>query len=201
MVMPGDPDATQPFPTTGPAGGPPGPPGPPIPPRHDDDDRRRLWIWALLALLIGVGVGVGIALVVSGDDDTGGGSTTTSSTSTTTSSTTTSSTTTTTAPPTTTTTAALAPPGPVTGVSAGPGGGSGEVTVQWNPTAGATSYRLYRSATAGSTGGVQANVTTTNYTDLPGGPAYYKVSAVNAGGVEGPLSAQVCGAPVAMSCP
>lgn len=206
MSMPQDPDATVPVaglgetqqipaaggaPPAGPRGGPP--PG-------DDDDRDRTWWWLLLGvLLVGAAIGVVIALLASGDDDGDRRTrrtTTTSSTSTTTSTTT--APTTTTQPPTTTT--APAAPGAVTGVSAGPGGGSGEVSVTWNPVAGAAQYRIYRSSSAGTSGSLVGTASGTSYVDTPGAVAYYQVAAVSGGGLEGARSSQVCGAPTGSSC-
>ncbi len=113
------------------------------------------------------------------------------------------------------------PPGVVTVVYSGPGGGSGEVMVTWAPTAGATGYRVYRSAVATGPFALSASYdvatgrTTVAFTDfyesiqiwqpqggdyldlqyieaISGDRAYFRVTAFNAGG-EGPSSAVVCG--------
>jgi hypothetical protein len=69
--------------------------------------------------------------------------------------------------------------------------GSGQIILSWDPTTGATSYKIYRSTSAGGEGTTPVATTTTNsYTDtgLTNGPPpvyYYKVAAVNSGGVSG----------------
>lgn len=198
MSIPQDPDATVPvaglgetqqIPATG--GGPPARPGGGSPP-GDDDDRDRTWWWLLLGvLLVGAAIGVAIALLASGNGD---GDRRTRRTTTTSSTSTTS----TTAAPTTTTVPAA--PAAVTGVSAGPGGGSGEVSVTWNPVAGAAQYRIYRSSSAGTSGSLVGTASGTSYVDTPGAVAYYQVAAVSGGGLEGSRSTQVCGAPTGSSC-
>jgi hypothetical protein len=183
-------DTTQAY--TPPTGGPPPPPG-----GYDEEEPtgRSWWTYALIALLLGALVGIGIAVAVSGDDKKEVSGTSTSSTSTSTTTTTTVTLPPSTSPPST----SPSPPGQVTGLSAGPGGGSGEVSLSWNAVPGATSYRIYRSSTSGVSGSLIATETDTDYTDVPGAPAYYQVSAVNAGG-EGPRSAEACGAPIGESC-
>jgi hypothetical protein len=113
------------------------------------------------------------------------------------------------------------PPGVVTVVYSGPGGGSGEVMVTWAPTAGATGYRVYRSAAATGPFALSASYdvatgrTTVAFADsyesiqiwqpqslgdndvqyveaIRGDRAYFRVTAFNAGG-EGPMSGVVCG--------
>ncbi len=74
---------------------------------------------------------------------------------------------------TTTTTAAPPPPagslpGAVSGVRAQPGGGSGEILVDWDATADATGYRVYRAATAGG-----SFVRSAKYTVASGATAVY----------------------------
>jgi hypothetical protein len=188
-------DATRPVPPVGP-GGPAG--GGPEEPGFYDEEGRPWWVYGIGALIAGVLVGALIALVLSGGDDKKPHATTTTSSSTSTSTSTTS--TSTTLPPTTTTTAPSAP-GQVTGLSAGPGGGSGEVSLTWNPVASATSYRIYRTATMGTNGSLIATVNKTSYTDVPGdGCWYYQVSAVDANGLEGERSHEAAGAPVGSSC-
>jgi hypothetical protein len=111
------------------------------------------------------------------------------------------------------------PPGAVSGVVAHPGGGSGEILVLWNTTAGATGYRVYRSDTADgpfapaasidvTTGvvtieygawyeyiGIGAEGSTTyRYTEAIGTFGYFRVTAFNAGG-EGPMSGLTCAEP------
>ena len=185
-------DVTQPVGPRGPAGGGPEEPG------FYDDERRPWWIYAGAALVAGVLVGGLIALVVGGGDDT---PRTARTTTTTTSSTSTTTTAPTTLPPTAPPTTAAQAPGQVTGLSAGPGGGSGEVSLTWNPVSGAVSYRIYRSSTMGTSGSLIATVNTTSYVDMPGGGAwYYQVSAVSSAGLEGQRSAEACGAAVGSSC-
>ncbi|MCE9621753.1 MAG: hypothetical protein K8R99_05340 [Actinomycetia bacterium] len=94
-------------------------------------------------------------------------STTTSAAATTTPSTsapttTTLATSTTTRPPSTTTTVAPAVPGRVSGVHAFPGGGSGEVAVNWNAEPDANGYRIYRSATPDGDFVLVADINVTN---------------------------------------
>jgi hypothetical protein len=190
-------EPTRPIGPQGP--GPGGPMGPgPEEPFYDDDPRRPWWIYALAALGAGILVGVLLAVLLSGDDDEepfGRGTTTTST-----------STTTTTLPPTTVAptappTTAATPPGQVTGLNAEAGAGSGEVRLTWNPVQGAVSYRIYRSSTMGTSGELIATDNDTEYIDVPGGGSwYYRVSAVNGAGLEGPRSEEECGAPVGSSC-
>jgi hypothetical protein len=190
------PDATQPV-TRVPAGPPPGPPpgGPEGPYDDEDPDRRSWWGLAAVILLLGILVGVGVALLAdSGDDDPADATTTTSS------STTTSSTTAATLPPPTSPPTVPAAPGQVTNVIAGPGGGSGEVSLEWDSVSGAVSYRIYRSFTQGTSGSLVATVDTTSYTDVPGQKSYYQVSAVGSGGLEGQRSVETCGAPTGEMC-
>lgn len=111
-------------------------------------------------------------------------------------------------------------PAPVTSVAAGPGGGSGEVSVGWRGSARATGFRVQRATTAGGpftttadydiasgTTTKAAGVTTVSYTDsggftyvdLPGmGAHYYRVVAYNSVGAA-PASVVVCGEPVGSS--
>jgi len=94
------------------------------------------------------------------------------------------------------TTANNPPPVP-TGLAATPG--AGQVMLQWNSSAGATSYRLSRSATSGAGYVLIATPTVTNFTDssVTGGTAYfYVVAAVNANGTSA-NSAQVSATPTA----
>ncbi len=125
--------------------------------------------------------------------------------------------TTTTVAPVTTTTRVAAPP-QVTGLTAQTGGGSGEVLVNWPPlpaSADVAAYRLYKRQSDGT----ELAPVTVAIADLdtepdgrfrvidafdtgpwrtvdPSGPRCYKVSAVSTGGLEGPQSAEACGAPV-----
>src|SRR3954469_11347278 len=71
----------------------------------------------------------------------------------------------------------------------------GKMSISWNQAAGATSYHVYRSTTAGGEGTTPIGSTTsTSYTDtgLTSGPVtryYYKVAAVNGSAVS-PQSAE-----------
>jgi hypothetical protein len=188
------PDATQPA-TRVPAGPPTDGPPPQGPYDDDDPDGRSWWGLAAVILLLGILVGVGVALLAdSGGDDPEDATTTTSS------STTTSSTTAATLPPPTSPPTVPAAPGQVTNVIAGPGGGSGEVNLEWDSVNGASTYRIYRSFTQGTTGSLVATVDTTSYTDVPGQKSYYQVSAVGSGGLEGQRSVETCGAPTGEMC-
>jgi hypothetical protein len=116
---------------------------------------------------------------------------------------------------------AVAVPGQVTGVTAGAGGGSGEILVSWDPVANATGYRVYRSSLpdgpfARSASFDVATGRTTIEAEFPyeyigiypswpqrfeyvdavpvDGPAYFKVTAFNSGGESAP-TAVVCGTP------
>lgn len=109
-------------------------------------DKRRWWRWAVAAVIVVALAAVAAFVIWGGDDEdttTTGESTTTERSTTTTS---TSSTTTTPTTDTTTTTPSGAVPGAVTVVTAGPGGGSGEVELDWDAVAGATGYRVLRGA-------------------------------------------------------
>jgi hypothetical protein len=113
-------------------------------------DRRR-WV---LVITLGAAVGVAavLALTWDRDDDGGTGALPPSTTDRPTSSTASATSTSTTAAPTTITTSGGpgAAPGAVQVISAGSGGGSGEVVVDWDAVAGATGYRVLR---AGATSG------------------------------------------------
>lgn len=111
----------------------------------------------------------------------------------------------------------VAPP-QVQGVAAGPGGGSGEVELTWSPVpspANGASYRLYKRQSDGTElppVSVSAEtleklpdgrLAVTDAVDMgpwltadPPGPRCYRVSAVSTAAVEGPASAEACGAPV-----
>jgi fibronectin type 3 domain-containing protein len=87
------------------------------------------------------------------------------------------------------------PPPVPTGLAATPG--AGQVMLQWNSSAGATSYRLSRSATSGAGYVLIATPTVTNFTDssVTGGTTYfYVVAAVNANGTSA-NSSQVSATP------
>lgn len=77
---------------------------------------------------------------------------------------------------------AAAPNGLIAGTS------KGQATLYWNPSVGATSYNVYRGTASGDELAIPiaTGVTTENYvnTGLTNGtPYFYKVAAVNAGGV------------------
>jgi hypothetical protein len=100
------------------------------------------------------------------------------------------------------------PPAAVTGVAAGPAGGSGEVQITWNPhpEPRVAWYRVYRADRSGGPYDHAYLVVDAESPDLPGQHGvleigvsvrrYYRVSAVTADGREGPISAEVTGAPV-----
>ena len=111
------------------------------------------------------------------------------------------------------------PPPRVTGVSAGPGGGSGEVVVTWDPlpaSAQVAFYRVYERKSAGlwwhlavvtdaALGAIIPGrlglVDAFDYLPWPSGgtgppPRCYAVSAVSTRGLEGAMSVEVCGSPV-----
>ena len=82
----------------------------------------------------------------------------------------------------------LTAPGAPTGLTATPGNAS--VTLTWTLTTGATSYNVYRGTTAGGEGAtpIATGLTTPTYSDtglFNGTKYYYKVAAVNSGGVSG----------------
>lgn len=101
------------------------------------------------------------------------------------------------------------PPAPaVAGLTAGGGGGSGEVQITWAPSSdpAVAWYRLYRGITSGGPYDHAYLVAPTSNPVLGGavgvlelGAAerrYYRVSALRTDGREGPVSAEVSGAPV-----
>lgn len=104
-----------------------------------------------------------------------------------------------------------APPPAVSGLAAGEGAGSGEVQITWNPLPSppVAWYRLYRSRTAGGPYDHAYLVANAPSVELGGAVGvlelgvaerrYYRVSAVRADGREGPISAEVSGAPVGVT--
>lgn len=159
-------------------------------------------IIAMLLLLL-------LLLLLLSDDDGGDAADTTTTTmaeTTTTEAetTTTAAETTTTMAETTTTSSTVPddPPDAVTGVAVGTGGGSLEMMVTWSPSTAPdlASYEVYYTE---NSGGAYGHITTipagtTSYLDFPRPEAAvkpgncYKVSAVDAGGHEGPQSAEAC---------
>jgi acid phosphatase type 7 len=91
-----------------------------------------------------------------------------------------------------------APPNPPMGLAATPG--NAQVALNWNASAGATSYNVKRATTAGGPYTIIApDITSTSYTDttvLNGTTYYYVVSAVNVEG-ESPNSNEVGATPTA----
>ena len=111
------------------------------------------------------------------------------------------------------------PPSQVQGVTAGPGGGSGEVTVTWDPLPPADDvafYRVYQRkgqgtywhlavVTADALGLIMpGRLGIDDASDfwpwptggVPAGPRCYVVTAVSGRGLEGPFSVETCGSPV-----
>ena len=101
------------------------------------------------------------------------------------------------------------PPAPaVAGLTAGEGGGSGEVQVTWTPAIdpAVAWYRLYRGAVAGGPYDHTYLVPPAPNPALGGAVGvlelgvaerrYYRVSALRADGREGPVSSEVSGAPI-----
>jgi hypothetical protein len=93
--------------------------------------------------------------------------------------------------------AAVLPPAAPTGLTAT--AGNGQVALSWTASSGATSYNVYRGTASGeesstpiATGVTAANYTVTGLTN--GTPYYFKVAAVNAGGVSG-FSSQATATP------
>lgn len=115
-------------------------------------------------------------------------------------------------------------PGAVSGLSAGPGGGSGEIVVNWTGTSDATGYRVYRSSAPGgpmtrgasyslATGSTTVefagayefiqiwapSASTFEYVEaVDGQPGYFVVVAFNSAG-EGPRAGAVCAVPTGSS--
>ena len=97
----------------------------------------------------------------------------------------------------------LAPPAAPTGVTAT--AGHGEATINWDNVAGATSYNIYYSTTAGV-----STVTASRFTGVSspyvatglnnGTPYYFVVTAVNAAG-EGPVSSEISATPTPVPSP
>ena len=80
---------------------------------------------------------------------------------------------------------ASAAPLPPTGVSASDGSSATSVTISWAASANATSYTVYRSASAGQLGtsiGTASTTTLTDTTVTPGITYYYSVTATGGGG-------------------
>jgi hypothetical protein len=77
------------------------------------------------------------------------------------------------------------PPSAPTGVSASDGASTNSVTVNWNASADASGYTIYRSSAAGTQGSSIGSATSTSFTDAtptPGVTYYYSVAAIGAGG-------------------
>jgi hypothetical protein len=113
-------------------------------------------------------------------------------------------------------------PGALSGVSAHPGGGSGEINVNWDATTNATGYRVYRAATADGPFDRAAGYTVATgatkiyyggsyeyihiwmysrgleYTEASIGPGCFRVAAFNDAGT-GPKSGVVCAEPLGWS--
>jgi hypothetical protein len=90
---------------------------------------------------------------------------------------------------------AVALPAVPTGLTATPG--NGQVTLRWNASSGASSYKLYRGTTSGGEVLYQSGLTGTVFTDTGvtnGTTYYYQMSAVNSFGESG-LSSEVAATP------
>jgi fibronectin type 3 domain-containing protein len=75
--------------------------------------------------------------------------------------------------------------------------GNNQVSLSWGAVAGATSYNIYRSTTAGQQGSSVGTSTSTSFVDtgaINGTSYFYQVTAVNAGG-EGQPSSQSSACP------
>jgi len=89
----------------------------------------------------------------------------------------------------------VSPPAAPTGLTAT--AGNAQVSLTWTASSGATSYNIYRSTTSGAETLLASGVSSTSYTDSSvsnGTTYYYKVAAVNAGGIS-PLSSEVSATP------
>jgi hypothetical protein len=85
--------------------------------------------------------------------------------------------------------------GPPSGVAASDGTSTSSVSINWNASSGATSYTIYRSASAGVQGAALGGASTTEFVDttpVPGTIYYYGVTATGPSGVSS-LSAQDSG--------
>ncbi len=115
-------------------------------------------------------------------------------------------------------------PAAVSGLSAGPGGGSGEIVVHWTGTPDATGYRVYRTSAPGgsmtrsASYSIATGATTVEYGGtyefigiwsyspnsfeyvevVNGQPGYFVVAAFNSAG-EGPRRGPVCAVPLGSS--
>lgn len=100
------------------------------------------------------------------------------------------------------------PPGPVSGFHAEPGGGSGEIYIDWQASAepDVDHYNLYSATTAGGPYTLLVAVANTQDSSLEAGirgyfnypvdqRQCYVVAAVDAAGAEGPRSAESCATP------
>ncbi|MCX6628088.1 MAG: DUF1800 family protein [Candidatus Solibacter sp.] len=102
-------------------------------------------------------------------------------------------------------TATPVPPIPAAPTGLTASAGNARVVLTWAATPGAATYNVYRGATPGGelATPVATGVAATTYTDsgLPNGPTlYYKIAAVNLGGIS-PRSAEASAAPVAPPVP
>ena len=80
----------------------------------------------------------------------------------------------------------VSPPAAPTSLTASPG--NAIVTLNWNASTGATSYRVYRGAVSGGETSYAGGITTTSYQDMAatnGRTYYYIVTATNSGGTSG----------------
>jgi len=82
----------------------------------------------------------------------------------------------------------------------------GSIRLDWSAVTGAWSYNIYRATTPGVTPatGTKINVSSSPYINAPLNPAltyYYVITAVDAGGVEGPPSTEVSAKPNGIPLP
>jgi hypothetical protein len=172
-------------------------------------DNRGPAVLIAIAILV-VLIAVALLLLLNNKDNASTTGDTTTTTVATTASSATSSTTASTAPTTTAPPAATTTAGPLarpSSIDVAPGGGSGEITVQWSDPSDSrvVGYRLYRKPVPDTTGyvfiyaedrgaGTPCSASFTHcYNDVPGSGRYcYIIKSVDAGGTESAPSPEKC---------